>query len=236
MKYTLTLVIAFIAFGLSAQKSQTNEVISLMDSYWEKSEEKTLEKAKKLVDEIFENEEALTNPQSLYAKSQILTAQLLDSTFVEPEEFDALNVFLTDIIETYNAALFHDTRGKYRYKMLLRLYDLKTRLTGLGTERYVEKSYPKSKLYYVLATQLNDLEREFPRVPALDTTVLHTAALVAQLAGDEMTSMELFERLIALEYYKKDVFNQLIALYKKNKFDVKAKKMKIEKNKIFPEN
>jgi len=137
--------------------------------------------------------------------------------------------------ETFSGALFHDTRGKNRYKVLLNLYKLKNFMSTRGGEKYVEQDYSTAKHYYKLATQLNDVERQYPRVPAIDTSIFVTAAVTARLAGDDMEAISLFERVLDMEYHRPDVFNQLIALYKKNNFEVKAKKTRIDKLKVFPE-
>jgi len=233
MKYLFsTSFIIFFSFGLMAQKSQSNKVLKLLDTYKQDSLPETLDLAYKLVDEIFEEESAYSDPLALYAKSQTLAHQILTPNYEEPDD---VKLFLEDVHETYKSALFHDTRGKYRYNILLSLYKIKAKMSALGAEKYVEEDFKSAINFYRLSTQLNDVEREFPRVPAIDTTIFVTAAVTANLAGEDEEAIRLYERVLEMEFYREDIFNQLIALYKKNQFEVKAKKTKIEKLKIFPE-
>lgn len=232
MRYILTVIlIQFLVIGVSAQENQSDKVLKMMDTYKIDSLPETLELASELIVEIFDEESAHLDPKALYAKSRVLAAQILNPNYEEP---DNVKLFLQDVHETFEGALFHDTRGKYRYKVLLSLYRIKSQMSALGAEKYVEEDYPSAKDFYKLATQLNDVERRFPRIPAIDTTIFVTAAVTARLAGDDLEAIELFERVLDMEYYREDIFNQLIALYKKNDFEVKAKKTKIDKLKIFP--
>ena len=81
---------------------------------------------------------------------------------------------------------------------------------------------------------MNGVEIKFPRIARPDTSTIYSTAVMAGLAGKDDLAIKYFEQVVELGYYRQDAYDQLIRLYKKNKYDVKAKKMEIKKNKAFP--
>lgn len=232
MKY-LTLLVVSVLFSTNTfcQKGSSEKVISLMDSYWKEMNPETLKEATALIDKVFAKPGALENKNALYAKSQVLTASFTSEEYEAPEDLDA---YLKTILDINRKALKADAKNTNRFKILNNLYKIKNQMTVKGSESYVEQDFETATKYYKSATELNDLEVDFPRLPVIDTSTFYTAAVTARLAGLDEEAIKLFERVTEMEYNREDAYDQLINLYKKGYFDVKARKLEAKKAKLFP--
>lgn len=233
MKYTFILIVAILSsFQLVAQsKSNTNKALNLLNAYWAEQDESTLEDIDKLVQKIFEDESAYDDSQAHFAKAQLMTAKIMQEEF-EPGD---VNAFLEEFNTSFEMALKKDSKKAYRYFILEKLYGAKAQLGQLGADQYVEANYEDALQYYNSATYLNELEIDFPRMVRPDTSTIYTTAVVAQLAKDNDRAIELFQKLVDMDYNRRDIYDYLIRLYERENFDVKARKVEILRNKRFPE-
>jgi len=232
MKYLLVFI-AFIFLqteGIS-QNLEIGKVKALLKTYQAEKSEAGLDELLEATETLFDNEEALSNGLALYLKAEVIKEQILSPDYESPEDLD---LYLDEVIDTYKGALIYDRMDKNRYNILLLLYDVKLALTAKGADYYTVANYDVAYQYYNAATEINEVEIKFPRIARPDTSTIYTAAVVARLAEKDELAMEKFEQVVDLEYYRQDAYDQLIQLYKKNKFDVKARKLEIRKNKMFP--
>lgn len=230
MIFIIILVIAIQALGIT-QDLDFGTIRSLLKTYQEEKKESDLDNLLDATEEMFESEEASTNGIALYLKAEVIKEHLLSADYETPDELD---IYLKDVIDTYNGALIYDRLDKNRYNILLLLYDVKQEFTNKGANYYTDQNLEVAYQYYNAATEINEVEIKFPRVARPDTSTIYTAAVVARLAEKDEIAMKKFEQVIEMEYSRSDAYDQLIDLYKKNKFPVKAKKMEILKNKRFP--
>jgi len=228
---TITIAIILLQVSLHGQTSTMRSAMKMMDAYWAEPTVEHYEEAEALISEIWESEGASTDAIALLLKSELLTAQLTNEAYDESDDFD---VFLEDIVDTYNKALIYDNYNRNRYRILKNLYNVKNVLTIKGVAHYQDKNFEKAFSYYDAASRMNEVEIKFPRIAQPDTSTIYTTGVMASLAGKDALAIKYLERVVELKYYRKDAYDQLIALYKKNKFDVKAKKMEIKKNIAFP--
>jgi tetratricopeptide (TPR) repeat protein len=226
-----TIAFLFFYVSLYSQSSDIRKANKAMSKYWAEPTIEQLEKTTEIIDQIFENESAATDRSALYLKSQLLTAQLTNEDFDDSENYED---FLDDIVSTYNKALVYDEQNQNRYHILKNLFSVKDALTTAGSTYYLEEDFQKALKYYDAASRINEVEIKFPRIARPDTSTIYSTAVMASLAGEDEVAMRYFERVVELGYYRQDAYDQLINLYKKNKYDVKAKKMEIEKKKAFP--
>jgi len=232
MKYlTITLIFLCLNSIGIGQDLEIGKVKVLLKAYQEDKSAAALDDVVDATEALFDTEEASTNGIALYLKAEVLKEQLLSPYYETPE---ALDVFLKDVIDTYSGALIYDRMDKNRYNILLQLYEVKQALTTKGSEYYTGEKLDIAYLYYNAATEINEVEIKFPRIARPDTSTIYTAAVVARLAEKDNEAIEKFEQVIDLEYYRSDAYDQLIQLYKKHKYDVKARKLEIKKNKMFP--
>lgn len=232
MKKVLIIIpFMLLCLYLQGQSSTFKAATKLMNAYWAEPTIKNLELAETSISEIWESESASTDAVALYLKSQLMTAQLTNEAYDDSEDYE---VFLDEIVDTYNTALIYDNNNKNRYLILKNLYTVKDALTTKGVTYYQENDYDTAFKYYDAASRMNEVEIKFPRIARPDTSTIYTSAVMASLAGKDESAIKYFEKVVELQYYRQDAYDQLIALYKKNKFPVKAKKMEIKKNQAFP--
>jgi len=62
--------LSFMITGLTAQQSKTDKALKLIKSYQLDSLPETLDAISTIIDEVFEEEEAYSDPMSLYAKTE----------------------------------------------------------------------------------------------------------------------------------------------------------------------
>jgi tetratricopeptide (TPR) repeat protein len=216
---------------LHSQSNTIGDATKLMNAYWAEPTAENYNKAEVAISEIWENDNAQTDAISLFLKSQILTAQLTNEEIDKPDDYAA---FLDEIVDTYSTALIYDKNNKNRYHILKNLFAVKDALTTEGAIYYNDKDYENAYKCYDAASRMNEVEIKFPRIARPDTSTIYSSGVMANLAGKDELAIKYFERVVELQYYRQDAYDQLIALYKKNKFDVKAKKMEIKKNQAFP--
>jgi len=233
MKQILIILIFSIPFFsdlYSQDQKSINKASSIMDAYWQESDDEKLSEVESLLDDIFEDESAIESSKALFVKAQFMTAQLMQEDF----EADDINAFLEELNTTYEMALRKDHRQSNRHSILTKLYTAKAQMSQLGADHYVESEYSEALNYYNSATDLNNLEIEFPRMAVPDSSIIYTNAVVAQLAEDNDRAIELFQKLVDMEYNREDIYDYLIRLYEKGDYNVKAKKTEILKKKRFP--
>ncbi len=232
MRKILIVTITFLLhFSLHSQSKTVSNATKLMNAYWAEPTIENYSKAEAAISEIWESDNASTDASSLFLKSQILTAQLTNEEVEKPDDYE---MFLDDIVDTYSTSLIYDKNNKNRYNILKNLFAVKDALTTLGSANYLEKDYERAYKYYDAASRMNEVEIKFPRIARPDTSTIYSTAVMASLAGKDELAIKYFEQVVELQYYRQDAYDQLIALYKKNKYPVKAKKMEIRKNQAFP--
>ena len=231
IRYVLLLAILLSQLPLLAQSKLENKAYKLIDKYWSEPSVENLEIAEEVIDELMEDNNAMQSAIPLYIKSQFMAAQITNTEAELPDDYEE---FLDELVIIYNKALIYDDHNQNRYLILKNLYDIKSKLTEIGSAHYQEKDFNKAYRFYDAATRINEVEIKFPRIARPDTSTIYTSAVMAGLAGEDDIAIKYFEQVVDLGYYRPDAYDQLIRLYKKNKYDVKAKKMEIRKNKVFP--
>lgn len=231
IRYVILTVIMLGHLATFAQSKLEKKAQLHMTAYWNEPTVENLGVLEVALDELMEDENSMQSAIPLYIKSQFMAAQVTNKEVEFPDDYES---FLDDLVATYNKALIYDENNQNRYKILKNLYDVKSKLTEVGSMHYQEKDFNKAYRFYDAATRINEVEIKFPRIARPDTSTIFTAAVMAGLAGEDDVAIKYFEQVVELGYYRPDGYDQLIRLYKKNKFDVKAKKMEIRKNKVFP--
>lgn len=221
----------FLSTVVFAQELAVEQVLTNISQYEKESDDKLMEKIDKSLGKLFENEKSNIDPACLYAQLKWATVLFLKEEFEMPDNTEE---FLEAFSKKYKRALKYDEDQAFRYKILSDLYKVKSKLVVLGSASYAESKFEEAFSFYNTATTLNDIERVYPRIPAVDTSTLYTTAVIASLAGNEEDAITLFEKVTALEYGREDAYDQLINLYRKNDFNVKARKLEIKKSKLFP--
>jgi len=227
--FIILLLIGYQAFGQS--KTLMDKTQKALNVYRIENDLDKLAELNDLIVEVFKDENASENAEAHYLKAQILTEQLLNDEY----EIEDYRYFLEDIRIAYDKALLKDVRRSNRYFVLEKLYSAKAKLGEKGAKFYEAADYNTALGFYDSATYLNQLEIDYPRMIRPDTSTIYSNAVVAHLAKNSDRAIELFQKLVDMEYDRADAYDYLIRLYEAESYDVKAKKIRILKNMRFPE-
>ncbi len=225
----------FILYSIIAtygQGSTPDQVLSLLDKYSSSPDIEVLSKAKEMLDDFFTDDKNRNDEDGLFAKVRYLTYDISREDFELPD--DAI-LYIEDINSTFRKALKQDEKCIYRYRIHKNLYTVKSKLLEFGRQYYEAIDYEQAYPFYDGAVSLNQTQIDFPRVITPDTTTIYTAAAAAYSMKNDEEAIKHFQRLVDYEYNRPEVYDYLIRLYRRNKFDVKAKKVEIKKKKLFPE-
>lgn len=228
MKNLILLFISSLACSLSAQTNQLNEVHKLMESFNEEQDNSLLAEAYDLIQELFEDEKNESRPKSLLAKTSVLTG-LLEHTDVEDPMATC-----DEIKASYEKALEADNSMKYRNEILTDLYTSKIAMMMEGNQAYESESYEEAHAYYKKCLDMNKLEVEHPRYATVDTSLMFTSAIFANLAGKKDEAAQTFKQLIDWDYKRRDLYDNLMRFYQEKGMVEEATKIGVLRDQRFP--
>ena len=220
------LMVCMAAYG---QDKQLTEAKKMIESFKTSNDLAMLDKASALVDEIFENPSAATSPQALVAKAQVL------STVLENKEVEDPLADSDMVVNLYADALGHDNKMEHRNNILNELYYSKMSMMTMGNKSYEEENYVDAYAYYQKAIKLNDLELDHPRHAPVDYSLHYTSAVFAGLIDKKEEMAKIYEELIAAEYPRADMYDNLMRYYTDIDKEEDVKRIKLLKEQRFPE-
>lgn len=229
MKY---LIISF--FGLLvnlgyAQTTELNQVSKLIGSFEAEKNIEKLEEAQNLISTLFSKKDYRPDAQAYFSKAKVSSLLLRNQDQEDPVAFSE------DVISDFSAALVADKGMKLRHNILTELYLTKIKMSEIGNKSYENEDYQTAYTCYDKALELNALEIDYPRHMPMDTSFLFTSAVFANLAKDNDTAIKKFEKLVEMEYPRKDLYDYLIRLYTEKGNEAKIKSITRLKEQRFPE-
>lgn len=223
MKYLFFSLFSFFAISVTAQtnqlNNQLNEVQKLISSFSENKDTQLLTDAGQVLGDILKDPKNAKNPKIQLSQAQLLTLQL------EHQEQDAPMTTCANIHQAYNTALTEDTRMTLRHQILGDIYTSKILMMQKGNTAYEDKDYKTAHSFYSQLIKLNDLEVTYPRYARVDTSLMFTSAVYATLAKKTDVAISSFEKLVDMDYNRKDMYTYLQQLYTEKKQPEKAEQI-----------
>lgn len=228
MKYFLLILFSSLACSLAAQTNQLDEIHKLMESFKEEQDNTLITKAHALVEELFEDKKHEELPLSLNTKAKVLTGLL------EHTEMDDPMSTCDEIVSIYENALAKDPSMRHRNQLLTDLYTAKIAMMNKGNKAYEQKSYDEAHRYYDKSLDMNKIEVSNPRYAPIDTSLMYTSAVFANLAGHKEKAAETFKQLIEWEYNRRDLYDNLIIYYQEKEMIKEATDIGVLRDQRFP--
>lgn len=229
MKYLIISFFGLFASMSFAQSTELNQVSKLIGSFEAENAIEKLEEAESLMTDLFSKKDFRPDAKAYFAKAKVMGLILRNKELEEPI------AYAEELITNYSSALSADKQMKLRFKILNEMYLAKIKMTEIGNKSYEKEDFNTAHACYQKALEFNALEVDHPRYMPVDTSLLFTGAVFANLAKKNTEAINGFERLVNMEYPRKDLYDYLISLYTEEGMDAKLKSITALKAQRFPE-
>ena len=230
MKYLISSILIglFVTAGY-AQSNDLAKVQKLVKSFNTEEATSDLKEAHEVIQALFAKDDYQPTAQSHYMYAMVESLVLKNLDVDEPL---ALSESITS---HYSKALEMDKERQLRKDILRDVYQAKISMTEYGRESYEEEDYKMAHSHYCNAVGLNELEVAYPRYVSVDTSMMFTSAVFASLAKKNKVALTEFEKIEAMGYERKDLYDYLITLYTEEGMEKKAEAMRVKKSQKYPE-
>jgi len=233
MKKSLILITLMICTGLMTH-AQNNKVVSAwnyLTNYQRDGESAELLKARESINLATEHESTIGNAKTWYYKG------LVEMAIVGAEELKAdSGNSLSEAANAFSKSLSLDKKKRHKDDNLQNLRALTAMIYNQGSEFYQAKDFKNAYTNFSQILDLRETISEYAKkAEPVDTASLQAAALSADQAGMDDEALGIYEKMYDLDIKEVYVFNGLTALYKKKGDAAKAKMMREEARKAFPD-
>ena len=230
MKYLLIIFSGlWVSIGHAQTTATLNQVSQLVKSFESKKDNALLESALEKLSELSAKEGFSPSAESYFLNAKTRTLMLKHMELDEPL------TMASEITENFDQSLILDQNKSWRDIIHEQLYNAKILMTELGNESYEAEDFNMAHAHYSNAVELNNLEVAYPRFVRHDTTLMYTTAVFASLSDKNKEAISRFEELVDMDYSRRDIYDYLINLYRKEEMEDKAVMLEKKKAKRYPE-
>ena len=212
-----------------AQTSELNQVKKLISTFQAEENVEVLEEADALLGKLFDKADFRPDAAALFAKAKV------KSLLLQNQEQDNPDAYAKELRSLYTDALEKDESMILRHDILNEMYLSKAKLLDLGNNAYEAEAFSDAHTLYQNALNLNALEVAYPRHAKLDTSILFTTAVFAKLSDKNKEAIDGLERLVSFNYQRKEIYDYLAELYKKEGKEDKVESIMKLQAERFPE-
>ena len=228
MKILSALTLLLMSHGLFSQNDELTQLKQLWLSYQDNQELTIIDEALTLIEEI-EEQGLVMNTKELLQKALIYREAFKHNRSEDP------TALAEKVIQAFATVLEADEKMIFRHQILAELYNSKNEMIISGNEAYAKNEL---KLAFEMASKAlaaNNLEINYPRFTARDTSLIFSRAVFANLAGEEEIALTEFEKLVEWQYNRPDLYDYLLVLYQKDGNQTKVEEIKKLKSIRFPQ-
>jgi tetratricopeptide (TPR) repeat protein len=191
----LMVIIGFIAF------SQSSKVVSAFNYH----RYGKLDQAKQAIDEAVANEKTMADPKAWFYRGNIY----LDIANSTDENYRKLDPDpLKVAYDSYQQSLKFDAKGEYKEDISKYIPAVAESYYNLGVVDYNLKNFKGAAEKFEKAFDINH------SIGITDTTALYNAAVAASLGGENAMAKDLYQKVLAMKFYRPDVYASLAEIYK----------------------
>lgn len=234
MKKSVILMALMLFSGVFAF-GQNNKVVSAwnyLTQFERDNDDDALLKAREAIDAALKHEKTMGNSKTWHYKG------LIELKFLNSEAHkDAAGDAVDQATEAFTKSLELDSKNRYRDDNIQSLRVLNTVLGDQGIGHFEGKDFNSAYGSFNKILGINDIiEANTKKNEPLDTTSLRNAALCAQKANLDAEALGIYQKIYDAGVKEIGVLTSLSALYKKSGDDAKAKSIREEARKLFPDN
>lgn len=220
MKRT-ALIFLMVGFALLTF-SQSNKVVSAFNYH----RYGKLDQAKEAIDEAVQNEKTIGDAKAWFYRGNIY----LDIANSTDEKFRALDPDpLAVAYESYQRATQLDSKGEYKIDITKNTSMLAESYYNLAVVNYNLKDFKTAALKFEKAFEVNQ------SIGYIDTTSMYNAAVSASIGGENGMAKDYYQQLLAMKYYRPDIYSSLAEVYKSEGDTAFALKTIQKGREMFPE-
>ncbi len=185
-----------------------------------------LDKAKEAIDEAAKNEKTIGDAKTWFYRGNIY----LDIANSKDEKYKDLDSNALQVaLNSYEKATQLDEKGDFKSEILPRMMALAESFYNEGVTSYNKSKFKSAALDFEKAYDIN------ASVGKNDTTALYNAAVAANIGKEDTLAQRLYNKVLAMNYQKADIYNSLSEIYKKEGDTTKALTTIEKGRQLFPD-
>ena len=203
-RISLMMVILLTGFAVMAQNSKVSSAIT----YLENGE---LDRALDAIEPATMNEKTANKAKTWFYRGRIFSAIAFDQS----EKFTSLTDSpLDSALISFNTAMKMEDVAKIQKLMLLEYQNLQFGFFNKGAQSFQNKDYAGAHSAFSMSSEANLMQIKIdPKVP-VDTGVIFNIGLTAQRLGNIDEAVEIYQKLVNMQYNEPYVYSALSQLYK----------------------